>query len=115
MRLISVHVHREYRVKLTIRNFTTVVCYTLYTQSQITMTCIALTVLKIIQFLYQRTPLHIAVEEGRECTVESLVGDFKAGINNKDNDGVSKSPVFMQCIQFHYINQSVTQTNLEMS
>ena len=81
------------------------------------MTCIALTVLKIFQFLYQRTPLHIAVEEGRECTVESLVGDFKAGINNKDSDGVSKSPVFTHFlgVQFHYINQSVTQTNLEMS
>ena len=68
------------------------------------------------QFLYQRTPLHVAVEEGGECTVESLVENFKADINSKDSDGVSKVPAFTYClqyVQFHYIYQFVTQTENE--
>ena len=50
------------------------------------------------QFLRQRTPLHVAVEEGEECTVESLVENFKADINSKDSDGVSKGPAFTHCL-----------------
>ena len=34
------------------------------------------------------TPLHVAVEEGQDCTVESLL-DNGADIDNKDNEGVS--------------------------
>ena len=58
-----------------------------------TLTYIASTVL-IFQFLYQRTPLHVVVEEGQECTVESLVVNYQADINIKDIDGVSRGPVF---------------------
>ena len=38
--------------------------------------------------LYQRTPLHIAVEEGQEYTVECLV-KIGADINIQDNDEVT--------------------------
>ena len=41
-------------------------------------------------FLNQRTPLHIAVREGQEYTVKSLV-DKGADISIKDNDGVSET------------------------
>ena len=54
--------------------------------------CILHDCLKI--FFCQRTPLHIAVEEGQECTVETLVEKYKADINYKDKDGVSEGPVF---------------------
>ena len=39
-------------------------------------------------FSYQRTPLHIAVREGQEYTVKSLV-ENGASVNSKDKDGVS--------------------------
>ena len=39
-------------------------------------------------FPYQQTPLHIAVREGQEYTVECLVAN-KADVSIKDNDGVS--------------------------
>ena len=38
--------------------------------------------------LNQRTPLHIAVREGQEYTVKSLV-ENGADVNSKDKDGVS--------------------------
>ena len=38
--------------------------------------------------LYQRTPLHIAVKEGQEYTVECLV-KIGADINIQDNDKVT--------------------------
>ena len=41
-------------------------------------------------FLNQRTPLHIAVREGQEYTVKSLVKKG-ADIDFRDNDGVSKT------------------------
>lgn len=41
-------------------------------------------------FLYQRTALHIAVEEGQENTVKSLVEE-KADVNIRDIDGVSEN------------------------
>ena len=42
----------------------------------------------LIFFHNQRTALHIAVREGQEYTVKSLV-DQGADINIRDNDGVS--------------------------
>ena len=39
-------------------------------------------------FIIQRTPLHIAVEEGQGCTVKFLI-DSGADVIIKDNDGVS--------------------------
>ena len=41
-----------------------------------------------MQFLYQLTPLHIAVEELRVKTAEFLVNEG-ANVNSKDKDGVS--------------------------
>ena len=49
---------------------------------------------KICFNLCQRTPLHVAVEEGQECTVETLVEKYGANINFKNKDGVSEGPVF---------------------
>ena len=42
--------------------------------------------------------------------MESLVENFKADINNKDSDGVSKGPVFIPFLQYVQFHQSVTQT-----
>ena len=42
----------------------------------------------LLQFLYQLTPLHIAVEELRVMTAKFLVNKG-ANVNSKDNDGVS--------------------------
>ena len=39
-------------------------------------------------FFVQQTPLHIAVREGQEYTVKSLV-ENGANVNSKDKDGVS--------------------------
>ena len=50
--------------------------------------------------VYQRTPLHIAVREGQEHTVDCLVMEG-ADINIKDNDGVSEAVVLV-------LNYSIT-------
>ena len=44
--------------------------------------------LLLIHFLYQQTPLHIAVREGQEYTVKSLVAKG-ANVSIRDNYGVS--------------------------
>ena len=45
--------------------------------------------------------MHVAVEEGQECTVESLVEKYQADINNKDIDGVSKGSLFTTLKHVH--------------
>ena len=73
--------------------FIIAVWYTIYTESNHSdLYCIDY--LNLFQSLCQRTPLHVAVEEGQECTVETLVEKYEADINYKDKDGVSKEHVF---------------------
>ena len=74
---------------------------------------VALTVLNLFfNFSCQRTPLHVAVEEGQECTVESLVEKYQADVNNKDIDGVSKGSLFTTLKHVHI--HSVVQNSLEI-
>ena len=48
----------------------------------------------LVTFSYQHTPLHIAVSNGRDYTVECLVKK-KADINVKDKTGVHETILLM--------------------
>ena len=53
--------------------------------------------------LYQLTPLHIAVREGEERTVECIVG-YKADIMNiKGSEGVSLYLVYVLNIEYNIV------------